>query len=98
MRAYPKVYTDSIFSQARQILAKAQPLLTQAAPQERERFRNVELGVEHGYLLVKALDDGKTSTGQVGKKLMALRRQIAARNVVNVYWTTSKEMRYRLFD
>jgi hypothetical protein len=65
---------------------------------ERERFRNVELGMEHGRLLVAALDDGKTSTGEPGKRLLAFRREIAPRNVVNVYWTTSKERRYRVFD
>jgi len=98
LRAYSKVYPESTFSQARQILAKAQPLLTQASPEERERFRNIELGLEHGSLLVKALEDGKTSTGQAGEKLLAFRRQIAPRNVVNVYWTSSKEKRYRIFD
>jgi hypothetical protein len=29
---------------------------------------------------------------------MALRREIAGRNVINVYWTTSKEMRYQVFE
>lgn len=98
MRAYPKVYTERVFSQARTILAKAQPLLAHASAEERERFRNVELGLEHGRLLVNALDDGKTSTGQAGQELLAFRREIAPRNVVNVYWTTSKEMRYRVFE
>ena len=50
-----------------------------------------------GRLLADALKDGKTSTGKTGKKLMAFRREIAPRNVINVYWTTSKEIRYRVF-
>lgn len=98
MRAYSKVYGSEVFSQARAILAKAQPFLSQASPEERERFRNVEMGLEHGSLLVESLADGKTSNGAAGEKLMEFRRAIAGRNVVNVYWTTSKEMRYKVFD
>ena len=98
MRAYPKVYSARVLSEARTILDKAKPLLRTASKDERERFRNVELGLEHGRLLVEALADGKISNGAEGMKLMAFRRNIAARNVVNVYWTTSKEIRYRVFE
>lgn len=98
LQAYPKFYTDAVFSRAEAILAKAGPLLAKAAEDERERFRNIELGLEHGRLLVKALEDGKTSNGEQGERLMAFRRQIAPRNVLNVYWTTSKEKRYRVFE
>jgi len=98
MRAYPKVYGRDAFTKARAILAKAEPLLSRASPEERERFRNIELGLQHGTLLVEALADGKTSSGAAGKELMDFRRQIAGRNVVNVYWTTSKEMRYRVYE
>ncbi len=98
MRAYPDRYNATVLSKARAILAKAKPVLAGATQEERERFRNIELGLEHGSLLVEALRDGKTSSGAAGEKLMAFRRAIAGRNVVNVYWTTSKEMRYRVFD
>ena len=98
MQAYPKFYTKAILAKAQAILDQAEPLLTNASEQERERFRNVELGLEHGRLMVEALQDGKTSTGATGKALFAFRREIAPRNVVNVYWTTSKEKRYRVFD
>lgn len=98
MRAYPKVYGSNVIAKARAILDKAKPLLSQASSEEQERFRNIELGLEHGSLLVESLADGKTSNGAAGEKLMAFRREIAGRNVVNVYWTTSKEMRYRVFE
>jgi len=98
MRAYPKWYSDAAFAKATAILAKAKPLIAKASKPEVERFRNVVLGLKHGRLLAKALADGKTSTGDAGKELLAFRRQIAARNVVNVYWTTSKEIRYRVFE
>jgi hypothetical protein len=98
MQAYPKYYTRDVFSRARNILAKAQPLMSQASAAERERFRNVELGLEHGELLVDALRDGKTSNGVEGERLFKFRRDVAARNVINVYWTTSKERRYRVFE
>lgn len=98
MRAYPKVYTPARLAKARAILAKARPLLPEASDDQRERLRNVELGLEHGQLLAQALDDGKTSNGPAGEKLLSFRRQIAGRNVINVYWTTSKEMRYRVFE
>jgi hypothetical protein len=98
MAAYPRFYNDAVLAEAQAILAKAAPLLPTASAAERERFRNVQLGLEHGRLLVAALDDGKTSTGEPGKRLLAFRREIAPRNVVNVYWTTSKERRYRVFD
>jgi len=97
MRAYPRVYSRKVLAKASAILKRAKPLLRKASDEERERFRNVELGLEHGRLLAAALKDGKTSTGNAGKKLMAFRREIAPRNVINVYWTTSKEMRYRVF-
>jgi hypothetical protein len=98
LRAYPKVYTELVFLRAEVILAKARLLLPRASRQQRERLRNVELGLQHGKLLVEALKDGKTSTGTAGKQLLTFRREIASRGVINVYWTTSKEMRYRLFD
>ncbi len=98
LRAYPKVYTATVFAAAESILAKGRPLMADAAPEEKERFRNIELGMEHGRLLVKALADGKTSNGPEGEKLLSFRREIAPRNVINVYWTTSKEMRYRVFE
>jgi len=97
MRAYPTVYSPKVLAKASAILKRAKPLLRKASVEERERFRNVELGLEHGRLLADALKDGKTSSGSAGKKLMAFRREIAPRNVINVYWTTSKEMRYRVF-
>jgi hypothetical protein len=98
MRAYPKVYTEAVFTAADNILAKGRALMANASPEEQERFRNLELGLEHGRLLVKALEDGKTSNGAEGEKLLSFRRTIAPRNVVNVYWTTSKEMRYKVFE
>lgn len=98
LRAYPAIYNDAVVSKAKRILEKASRLLSQATPEERERFRNVELGLEHGVLLAQALRDGKTSNGAEGKKLLEFRRAIANRNVINVYWTTSKEMRYRVFE
>jgi hypothetical protein len=96
--AYPRLYNEAVLANAGAILAKAGPLLPTATEPERERFRNIELGLEHGRLLAAALDDGKTSSGERGKRLLDFRREIAPRNVVNVYWTTSKEMRYRVFD
>lgn len=98
LRAYPAIYNDAVISSARRILDKARRLVMQAAPEEQDRFRNVELGLEHGMLLAKALQDGKTSNGPEGKKLFEFRRSVAKRNVINFYWTTSKEMRYRVFE
>ncbi len=72
--------------------------MSQASEAQRERFHNIELGLEHGRLLAEALADGKTSNGPEGERLMKFRREVAERNVINVYWTTSKEMRYRVFD
>ena len=98
MHAYPKWYSAAAFAKASAILAKAKPLIAKASKPEVERFRNVLLGLKHGRLLAKALADGKTSTGDAGKEILAFRRQIAHRNVINVYWTTSKEIRYRVFE
>ena len=98
MQAYPKFYNRAALAKARAILAKAQPLIPEASEAQRERFRNVELGLQHGELLVDALRDGKTSNGAEGKRLFEFRNEMAARNVVNVYWTTSKERRYRVFE
>lgn len=98
MQAYPRFYTPAVLTKAKAILDKAQPLLPTASEAERERFNNVELGLEHGRLMVEALRDGKTSNGAEGDALFAFRRKIAPRNVVNVYWTTSKEKRYRVFE
>ena len=86
------------FRKAEAILARAGPRLREAFNEERERFHNIELGLEHGRLLAAALADGKTPNGPAGKRLMTFRRKIAHRNVINVYWTTSKEMRYRVVD
>jgi hypothetical protein len=98
LRAYPAIYHAAVLSQAQRILARTNPALSRATDAERERFRNIELGLEHGRLLAQALQDGKTSNKLEGEKLMSFRREIADRNVVNVYWTTSKEMRYGVFD
>jgi hypothetical protein len=98
LRAYRSLYGKAVFSEAQAILDKARPLLPQAAEAERRRFRNIELGLEHGELLAEALADGKTSNGPEGERLMKFRREVADRNVINVYWTTSKEMRYGVFD
>jgi hypothetical protein len=98
LRAYPMIYSPSVLRKADAILARAKPLLRDASAEERERFRNIELGLQHGRLLAASLEDGKTSTGQAGKRLMEFRREIAGRNVINVYWTTSKEKRYRVFE
>jgi len=98
LRAYPAIYNDAVISRARRILDKAKRVLSEATAEERERFRNIELGLEHGALLAQALRDGKTSNGPEGERLMKFRRETAGRNVINVYWTTSKEMRYRVFD
>ncbi len=98
LQAYPKVYGKASFAKAERILDEARPLLPKASDEQRERFQNIVLGLKHGVLLVEALADGKTSNGPQGKALMAFRREIAPRNVVNVYWTTSKEKRYRVFE
>jgi len=65
---------------------------------ERERFRNVELGLQHAELMIEALTSGKIMASDAGKKLMAFRREIAPRNVANVYFLTHKERGYRLFE
>ncbi|MCA9146984.1 MAG: DUF4838 domain-containing protein, partial [Planctomycetales bacterium] len=98
LKAYPAIYNEAVLSQAKRILDKSQRLLPQASPGEKERFRNVELGLEHGVLLSQSLRDGKTSNGPEGQRLFEFRKSIANRNVINVYWTTSKEMRYRVFE
>jgi hypothetical protein len=98
LQAYPRVYTAAVLAKAQAILDKAGPILPTATEAERERFRNVELGLEHGRVMVTALEDGKVSNGEEGEALFAFRREIAPRNVVNVYWTTSKEKRYRVFE
>jgi hypothetical protein len=98
LRAYPTIYNSSVLRKADAILARAKPLLRDASEEERQRFRNIELGLQHGRLLAAALEDGKSSTGSAGKQLMEFRREIAHRNVINVYWTTSKEKRYRVFE
>ena len=95
--AYRTIYSEATFRKAAAILARAKPLLQSASEEERERFHNIELGLQHGELLAAALSDGKTSNGPAGEQLMAFRRKIAPRNVINVYWTTSKEMRYGVF-
>lgn len=98
LRAYPEIYSEAVLSNAAVILDQAEPQLPRATEAERERFRNIQLGLEHGRLLVEALRDGKTSNGPEGKRLLDFRRKVAERNVVNVYWTSSKEIRYRVFD
>lgn len=98
LRAYSDIYGGAVLARAQTILDKAKQLLPQASEQERERFRNIALGLEHGRLLAQALQDGKTSNGPEGERLMKFRREVAGRNVINVYWTTSKEMRYRVFE
>jgi len=97
MRNYAAIYSESALRRAEAILARGEQLLGDATEAERERFRNVELGLRHGRLLAEALRDGKTSNGPAGEALMKFRREIADRNVINVYWTTSKEMRYDVF-
>lgn len=98
MQAYPQYYSDAVLSGGREILDRGERLLAEASEDERERLVNLQLGLEHGRLMVAALKDGKTSNGVEGKRLFEFRRKIAPRNVVNVYWTTSKEIRYRVFD
>jgi hypothetical protein len=98
LQAYGTIYSPAVLKKAETILARAKRVLPTATEAERERFRNIELGLEHGRLLAEALQDGKTSNGPEGEKLLAFRKKVAARNVINVYWTTSKEMRYRVFD
>ncbi len=98
LRAYPTFYNQEVLAGAQAILDRARTLLPQATEDQKERFHNIELGLEHGRLLVDALEDGMTSNGPEGQALMAFRRKIASRNVVNVYWTTSKEKRYRVFE
>jgi hypothetical protein len=98
MIAYPQFYTASVMAEARMILEQAAPLLGEASIAERERFRNIELGLRHGELLVDALEDGTISNGPEGETLMEFRREIAPRNVINVYWATSKDRRYHVFD
>lgn len=98
LQAYPQIYPPQLFDKAEAVLDRGLPLLESASAAQRERFENVRLGLQHARLMVAALQDGKTSTGATGEKLMQFRRQIADRNVLNVYWTISKEMRYRVFD
>ncbi|QDT41153.1 Pectic acid lyase [Gimesia alba] len=98
MRAYSSIYNEAVFRKAESILNKAKPLAKLATEEERDRFENIVFGLQHGRLLAAALKDGKTSTGLAGKRLMAFRRKIASRNVLNVYWVISKEMRYRVFN
>ncbi len=98
LRAYRQIYSKAVLAKAGAILDKATRLLPEATEEERARFKNVELGLQHGELLAEALRDGKTSNGPEGERLMTFRREVAGRNVVNVYWTTSKEIRYRVFD
>ena len=98
LRAYRDIYSVAVLTEAEAILAKAKRLLPQATEEEQRRFGNIELGLEHGRLLAEALRDGKTSNGPEGDRLMKFRREVAGRNVINVYWTTSKEKRYRVFD
>lgn len=97
MRAYASIYNEAVFKKAESILNKAKPLAKQATQEERDRFENIVFGLQHGRLLAAALQDGKTSSGLAGKRLMEFRRKIAGRNVLNVYWVLSKEMRYRVF-
>ena len=52
----------------------------------------------------EAIDDalasasGQAVGGEDRSREEQFRREVAGRNVINVYWTTSKEMRYRVFD
>jgi len=96
--AYPALYTEEAFSKAHALLAEADPVLATASTEERERFRNVELGLTHAELMVEALKAGKIMATDAGKKLMAFRREIAPRNGANVYFLTDKEIGYRLFE
>jgi len=97
LRAYPELYAASL-DEGYEILRKARSLWKEAAEADRERFRNILLGHKHGRLLVDALASGATGKGEAGRALLDFRREIAARNVVNVYWTTYKEIRYRVFE
>jgi hypothetical protein len=97
-QSYPALYPQSAFTGARAILDKAKLLQAQSATEDRERFHNLELGLDHAELMVEALKSGKLLAGEAGRKLMVLRREIAARNVVNVYWLTHREKEYRLFE
>ena len=99
IQAFPNVYTHEVMDRAWKILKKAEPLVKQASDEQRQLLHNVILGHRHARLLVAALrENGKTGTGEAGKKLLEFRRNIAPRNVLNVYWITANEMRYRVFE
>lgn len=96
--AFPEVYTSDVLDRALEILNKGKPLLPEAPEDQRERFRNILLGLQHGRLLVEALKSGKINDDDTGRELLDFRRKYASRNVVNVYYTTYKENRYRVFE
>ncbi|MBT3378780.1 MAG: DUF4838 domain-containing protein [Lentisphaerae bacterium] len=97
VRAYPALYSAEAFDKAYGILKKGRGLFRAAPESEQQRFKNILLGLKHGRLLVAALKEGQVSEGDAGKALMDFRREIAPRNVLNVYWTTYKEMKFHLF-
>ena len=97
IRLYPQIYTDEVIGNARAILDKALPVLQQASTEFRERFRNIELGLEHTVLFLEAMKDGTIGNGTEGSALMDFRHKYASRNVINPYFITYFEISHRLF-
>jgi len=97
-------YTPEALAKGSAILDKAKPLLEKATEEQRERFRNIELGLRHveltldSYVVPKPPKPGSPEHKakiEAARALMDFRREIVERGVVNVYTTTDYEMRDR---
>jgi hypothetical protein len=86
-----------VFAQARAILEKAGPALEKALPEEVERFRNIDFGLQHCELMLsaqrpKAGEEDKDKLLAAAKALMDLRHEMVARNVTNVFSLTLSDL------
>ena len=90
-----RFYTPEVLARGRAILDKATPLPAGATPDQAERFRNIELGLEHAALTLKAYvpleNPDRAALLKAARELMDFREKIVGRNVVNVYAVTNQE-------
>jgi len=81
----------------RGILAKAQPLLEEADPDDVERFRNIEHGLTHAELMQKARrpkegEEDREKLIEAAKALMDFRHEVVTLNVTNLLRMTLQDV------
>ena len=91
---------DEAIQKGQAILDKAESLLASAAPEDVERFRNIQLGLTHCKLMRQArrpkeAEEDKEKLLAAAKKLMDFRHEIVTRSVTNVYWLTLADVKSR---